>query len=75
MLKKIANFAVNPTRPDSLDELNLDVAFKVAWAGFLRVREIHIFSFEFEEEKFSRHQAHSIRRVHLRHLSVHNITT
>ena len=39
ILEKIANFAVNHTGPDSLDELNLDVAFKVAWAGFLRMGE------------------------------------
>lgn len=39
ILEKIANFAANSAGLDHLDELNLDVAFKIAWAGFLRIRE------------------------------------
>lgn len=39
ILEKIANFATHPTSSNYLDELNLDVAFKIAWAGFLQMEE------------------------------------
>ena len=52
ILEKIANFAVNHTGPNFLDELNLDVVFKVAWAGFLRMREFTFYLSELKKRSF-----------------------
>ena len=40
--------------PMDLDELNIDVAFKVAWAGFLRLGEIKYTSTDLKKASFSR---------------------